>query len=382
MQAVTAPELLTALLTAPGPSGHEEEAARLWREAASTFAEVTSDRSAPRSPVCARATARRPSRPSGTSTRSGVAITNIEESGCSRSPRSAASGPATLIGQRVELLTGRLVPGAMSAQAHHARADARPAAPQLTELHIDSVRRTREDAERLVRVGDAGVWRGRRSSCQTARLLSKALDNRLGAASGSRRRGASPRPADGRSMSSRSPPSRRRSGCSAPRRRRSGSSREVALAVDVTPATDVPGGDAPRRRDRARHGRDDRTRADAQQQVVDLLAEAAEAESIPHSFEIYTRTTTPTRTRSTSHAPGSRPGCCRSRRDTCTVRTRSATSRTSRRSCADRRLRPAPDPRPVVRSLDEQRHRQRGSHAVREAGGGLADTRRPSWARS
>jgi len=26
-------------------------------------------------------------------------------------------------------------------------------------------------------------------------------------------------------------------------------------------------------------------------QVVDLLAEAAEAESIPHSFEIYTRTT-------------------------------------------------------------------------------------------
>lgn len=38
-----APDLLTALLGASGPSGHEEEPARIWREAASQFAEVTSD---------------------------------------------------------------------------------------------------------------------------------------------------------------------------------------------------------------------------------------------------------------------------------------------------------------------------------------------------
>ena len=37
------PELLTALLTAFGPSGHEEEPSRIWREAATAFAEVTSD---------------------------------------------------------------------------------------------------------------------------------------------------------------------------------------------------------------------------------------------------------------------------------------------------------------------------------------------------
>ena len=37
------PELLSALLTASGPSGHEEEPARVWREAAAAFAEVTSD---------------------------------------------------------------------------------------------------------------------------------------------------------------------------------------------------------------------------------------------------------------------------------------------------------------------------------------------------
>ena len=38
-----APELLTALLAAPGPSGHEEAPARIWRDAAASFAEVTHD---------------------------------------------------------------------------------------------------------------------------------------------------------------------------------------------------------------------------------------------------------------------------------------------------------------------------------------------------
>ena len=40
---MAAPDLLLALLNASGPSGHEEEPARIWREAASEFAEVTSD---------------------------------------------------------------------------------------------------------------------------------------------------------------------------------------------------------------------------------------------------------------------------------------------------------------------------------------------------
>src|SRR5437899_12634908 len=37
------PDLLTALLTASGPSGHEEEASQVWRDAAAAFAEVTAD---------------------------------------------------------------------------------------------------------------------------------------------------------------------------------------------------------------------------------------------------------------------------------------------------------------------------------------------------
>ena len=36
---MAAPDLLLALLNASGPSGHEEEPARIWREAAAQFGE-------------------------------------------------------------------------------------------------------------------------------------------------------------------------------------------------------------------------------------------------------------------------------------------------------------------------------------------------------
>src|SRR5436309_10150856 len=80
-QAMAAPELLTALLSAPGPSGHEEEPARLWREAASAFAEVTSDtmgssfarvRAGDGAPTLALM---------GHIDEIGIAVTNIEDSG-------------------------------------------------------------------------------------------------------------------------------------------------------------------------------------------------------------------------------------------------------------------------------------------------------------
>src|SRR5207244_12940822 len=40
---VAAPQLLLDLLRARGPAGREDEAARVWRDAAAAFAEVTTD---------------------------------------------------------------------------------------------------------------------------------------------------------------------------------------------------------------------------------------------------------------------------------------------------------------------------------------------------
>jgi hypothetical protein len=104
-QAVAAPDLLTALLTAPGPSGHEEEPARVWREAASAFAEVTSDtlgtsfarvRAGEGAPTLALV---------GHIDEIGIAVTNIEESGLLSFTTIGGIAAEMLMGQRFELLT-------------------------------------------------------------------------------------------------------------------------------------------------------------------------------------------------------------------------------------------------------------------------------------
>jgi endoglucanase len=66
----------------------------------------------------------------------------------------------------------------------------------------------------------------------------------------------------------------------------------VAIAIDVTPATDVPGGDA-RRAGRIELGSGAMIARGPtlNKHVTDLLGEAAEAEGIAHAYEIYSRTT-------------------------------------------------------------------------------------------
>ena len=66
----------------------------------------------------------------------------------------------------------------------------------------------------------------------------------------------------------------------------------VAIAVDVTPATDHPGGD-PRRAGRVELGMGAMiARGPTLNKLVsELLADAAAAEAIPHGFEVYTRQT-------------------------------------------------------------------------------------------
>src|SRR5437868_6112880 len=114
-QAMEAPDLLTALLSAPGPSGHEEEPARIWREAASQFAEVTSDtmgssfarvRAGGDAPTLALV---------GHIDEIGIVITNIEESGLLSFTTVGGISPEMLMGQRFQLLTqGGVIPAAVS----------------------------------------------------------------------------------------------------------------------------------------------------------------------------------------------------------------------------------------------------------------------------
>ncbi|MDX6475403.1 MAG: hypothetical protein QOH95_914, partial [Gaiellaceae bacterium] len=148
------PELLSALLTAPGPSGHEEEPARIWREAASGFAEVTSDtlgtsfarvRAADGAPTLAVV---------GHIDEIGIAITNIEDSGLLSFTTIGGISAEMLLGQRFELLTrgGRLVGAVARSRVQPEQIRDRPRV-ELTDLHLDIGAKDREEAEKLVRVG-------------------------------------------------------------------------------------------------------------------------------------------------------------------------------------------------------------------------------------
>ena len=287
------PELLTALLTASGPSGHEEEPVRIWRDAASAFAKVTSDtlgssfarvRVGDGAPTLAIV---------GHIDEIGVAITNIEDNGLLSFTTIGGIAAETLHGQRIELLTrGGRIPGAVSRKrVQPDQVRDRPRL-ELSDLHIDIGAKSREEAEGLVRVGDAGVWPGPPVELPNNRLLSKSLDNRLGAymALESARRIAEA--GDARVDVVAVAAVQEEIGLYGARAAAFGLDPLVAIAIDVTPATDYPGGD-PRRAGRIELGMGAMIARGPtmNKHVTDLLGDIAEAEGIAHAYEVYSRTT-------------------------------------------------------------------------------------------
>jgi putative aminopeptidase FrvX len=287
------PALLSALLTAPGPSGHEEEAARIWREAAGAFGEVTYDtlgssfarvRAGDGAPTLAIV---------GHIDEIGVAVTNIEESGLLSFTTIGGISAETLHGQRVELLTrnGR-VPGAVARKRINPEQVRDRPRLELSDLHIDIGAASREEAGGLVRVGDAGVWAGPPIELPNNRLVSKSLDNRLGAyiALESARRVAAAGSAQVDVVAVAAV--QEEIGLYGARAAAYGLEPLVAIAVDVTPATDYPGGD-PRRAGRIELGMGAMIARGPtlNKDVTELLGEIAEQEGIAHAYEIYSRTT-------------------------------------------------------------------------------------------
>ena len=165
-----APDLLLALLTAPGPSGHEEEPARIWRDAASAFAEVTSDtlgtsfarvRAGDGAPTLAFV---------GHIDEVGVTVTNIEENGLLSFTTLGGISPETLSGQRIEFLTrgGRRVPVRSRASVSRRR---RVATRRVRSLPTSTSTSARGRASRRRRSYGSATQRCgtvRRWSCRTA----------------------------------------------------------------------------------------------------------------------------------------------------------------------------------------------------------------------
>src|SRR5258705_3203461 len=175
------PSLLRELLTAAGPSGHEGPAAEVWRKAAADFAEVSSDtlgtsfariRAGEGAPTLAIV---------GHIDEIGIAITHIGDDGLLTFSELGGFEPEQMAGQRV-LIAGRegMVTGVVGRRMRsrsERRGDRKPL--DRSDLHIDIGATSREDAERFVRAGDAGVWEGEPLELPNGRIASHALGNRL-----------------------------------------------------------------------------------------------------------------------------------------------------------------------------------------------------------
>jgi putative aminopeptidase FrvX len=176
----TTPDLLDKLLRASAPSGYEGPAAEIWRDAAS-FAELSSDglgssiaRVGDASPLLAVV---------GHIDEIGLIVTHIDEKGFLWFAPIGGWDPQILVGQRVEV-RGRdgLVPGVVGRKPIHLlEADQRKKVVELKGLHIDVGAADRDEAAGLIRVGDPVVIAAEPIAVLGDRLVSRAMDNRLGA---------------------------------------------------------------------------------------------------------------------------------------------------------------------------------------------------------
>ena len=283
------PDALRRLLTAPGPSGQEELAAAVWREEASAFGEVSGDVLGS-SWVRVSGTAGGPLLAVvGHIDEIAVVVTHAGDDGLLAVRQLGGFDAQVMVGQRVELLTheGRLP--AVVGQRRQKRKpgdDRKPAG--FDDLFLDIGARNGEEARSLVRPGDAAVVAGEPLELRNGRVASRALDNRIGsyvALEVARRiaaEGGTPGDVAGVAVVQEEVGDFAGSRTAAFELQPA-----VAIAVDVTWATDVRGGDPEEDGAHALGSGPALMRGPSMHPAVfELLYATADAEKIPCSVEV------------------------------------------------------------------------------------------------
>ncbi|MGH2839712.1 MAG: M42 family metallopeptidase [Solirubrobacteraceae bacterium] len=182
------PDVLRQLLTAAGPSGYETAPAAVFTQAARAFTDdVSVD-------VMGSAVARvkgtsDPAHPApllaivGHIDEIGLIVTHIDDDGFLRFIGVGGWDPQILVGQRVELITrDGPIPGVAGRKPIHLlREEDRKKVPDLRDLHIDIGASSGDEARDAVRIGDVAVIAGEPLELRNERVISRAMDNRLGA---------------------------------------------------------------------------------------------------------------------------------------------------------------------------------------------------------
>ena len=237
-------EFLKRLLDAPGPSGYERAPARVWRQEAETFAdEVYGDVTGN-----SYARVRNEGGPkvliAGHADEIGFQVTHIDEEGYLWFQQIGGWDDQVVVGQRVRIATRNGdVRGVIGKKAAHLlRPDDRTKPTETRDMWIDIGAKDRADAKGRVRVGDAAVIDAQFVRLTDDLCVSRSMDNRVGAfvALDTARLLAQDRPvADVYAVATAQEETSFAGAYTASFQ----VAPAVAIAVDVTHATDYPGAD-------------------------------------------------------------------------------------------------------------------------------------------
>jgi putative aminopeptidase FrvX len=174
---------LKRLLDSPGPSGYESAPASVWREEARAFAaEVTGDVAGNSIAVV---------NPKGSPTimlaghidEIGIIVTHIDDEGFVYIQGIGGWDPQVLVGQRIRFI-GRNGPvyGVVGKKPIHLiKTEDREKASKMTDLWVDLGVADKAEAEQHLSVADAGVIDARSHDLPNRRLVSRSIDDRIGA---------------------------------------------------------------------------------------------------------------------------------------------------------------------------------------------------------
>jgi endoglucanase len=283
------PKLLEDLLSAAGPSGHETRPARVWREACAAFADdVGGDR-------VGSSYARVPGTGGGPRLavvghidEIGLHVSHIDDDGFLRFGQVGGWDVLVLIGQRVAVETqdGPITGVIARKPIHLLKDDDRKTVPELKDLHIDIGARSGDEARELVRIGDVAVIDASPVLLRHDRVISRSLDNRVGcfvAAEAARlvaERGGAPGDVLALAVA------QEETTFAGSRTSAFAHDPDVAIAVDLTFATDQPGVElGPITRHTMGSGPVIARGTTLHPQVFELLYETAKAENIPFTLE-------------------------------------------------------------------------------------------------
>ena len=283
------PDLLERLLTTPGPSGQERAAAAVWREAADSVGEVSSD-------ALGSSWVRVPGTGGGPSLalvghidEIGMVVTHLGDDGLAALRPIGGFDPHVMLGQRVHVLArGGAVPGVVGArfQKRKRGEDRKPL--DYDDLFLDVGAKDGDELRGLVRPGDVLVWHGAPVALRGERFASRSFDNRIGCyvALEAARRIGEQGGAPGEVIAV-AAVQEEVGDFAGSRTTAFGIEPDVALAIDVTRATDIRGGDHEDEGKIVLGGGPTLTRGPTiHSDVFELLHDTAEAEGIPFGIEV------------------------------------------------------------------------------------------------